>query len=198
MSRIEQLIGEIEEFINNCKPSTFSPNKLIVNKDDIMELLMELRAEVPAEIKQYQKIISNQDAIIADAKNQANSMMAEASKMTKQLVDEHEIMQKAHESANKLMEEARNYAQRLVDDAYDESDNLKSQTIRYIDDLLASVSSNIQYSMQDAQSRFDQLSNSLNITVNTIEQNRVELSKSYSDTQAEESEQQEQGEIQLQ
>ena len=40
MSRIEQLIGEIEEFINNCKPSTFSPNKLIVNKDDIMELLM--------------------------------------------------------------------------------------------------------------------------------------------------------------
>jgi hypothetical protein len=198
MSRIEQLIGEIEEFINNCKPSTFSPNKLIVNKDDIMELLMELRAEVPAEIKQYQKIISNQDAIIADAKNQANSMMAEASKMTKQLVDEHEIMQKAHESANKLMEEARNYAQRLVDDAYDESDNLKSQTIRYIDDLLASVSSNIQYSMQDAQSRFDQLSNSLNITVNTIEQNRVELSKSYSDTQAEEPEQQEQGEIQLQ
>ena len=125
-------------------------------------------------------------------------MMAEASKMTKQLVDEHEIMQKAHESANKLMEEARNYAQRLVDDAYDESDNLKSQTIRYIDDLLASVSSNIQYSMQDAQSRFDQLSNSLNITVNTIEQNRVELSKSYSDTQAEEPEQQEQEEIQLQ
>ena len=136
MSRIEKIIDELEDYVETCKYQTFSTSNIVVNKEEILELLSELRENGPDEIRQYQKIISNQEAILSEAKTQANSIVKEANKMTEQLVDEHEIMQKAHESANKLMEEARNYAQRLVDDAYDESDNLKSQTIRYIDFLL--------------------------------------------------------------
>ena len=37
-SRIEQLIDEIEEYIDNCKPQAFSSTKIIVNKDEIDEL----------------------------------------------------------------------------------------------------------------------------------------------------------------
>ena len=69
-SKIEQIIDEIEEYIDNCKPHNFSSSKIVVNRDEIDELLTELRMKTPEEIKRYQKIISNQEAILADAKAQ--------------------------------------------------------------------------------------------------------------------------------
>ena len=50
-SRIEQLIDEIEEYIDNCKYQPLSNSKIIVNKDEIDDLLRELRQKTPEEIK---------------------------------------------------------------------------------------------------------------------------------------------------
>ena len=43
MSRIEQLISEIEEYIDSCKSQALSKSKIIVNKEEMEELLVELR-----------------------------------------------------------------------------------------------------------------------------------------------------------
>ena len=43
MSRIEQLINEIEEYIDSCKFQPLSTTKIIVNKEELYELLVELR-----------------------------------------------------------------------------------------------------------------------------------------------------------
>ena len=67
-SRIEQIIEEIEEYIDSCKFQPLSTTKIIVNKDQMDELLRELRMKTPDEIKRYQKIIANKDAILADAR----------------------------------------------------------------------------------------------------------------------------------
>lgn len=115
MNRIEQIIGEIEEYIEDCKPSTFSSTKIIVQKEELSEKLVELRMSIPDEVRQCQKIISNQTAIMTDAKTKADAMIAEANKMTSQLVDEHEIMQRAYATANKLVEDARAQAQSIVE-----------------------------------------------------------------------------------
>ena len=60
-SRIEQLIDELEEYIESCKPKFMSNSEIIVNKDEIDELLRELRMRTPDEIKRNQKIISNKE-----------------------------------------------------------------------------------------------------------------------------------------
>ena len=97
MSRIEQLIGEIEEYIDSCKYQPLSNTKILVNKEEMEELLVELRLRVPEEIKKYQKIISQQDAILADAKAQADMMLNDARTQTEEMVSDNEIMQKAYE-----------------------------------------------------------------------------------------------------
>ena len=74
-SKIEQLIDEIEEYIDGCKPQFMSSTNIIVNKDEIEELLRELRMRTPEEIKRYQKIISNKDAILADAQAKADAII---------------------------------------------------------------------------------------------------------------------------
>ena len=61
-SRIEQIIEEIEEYVDSCKYQPLSTTKIVVNKEEIEELLRELRLKTPDEIKRYQKIISNKEA----------------------------------------------------------------------------------------------------------------------------------------
>ena len=77
-SRIEQLIDEIETYIDNCKPQPLSQTKIIVNKEEIDELLRELRSKTPEEIKKYQKIISNKEAILNDARKKAEEIVNQA------------------------------------------------------------------------------------------------------------------------
>ena len=75
-SKIEQIIEEIEEYIDGCKPQSFSKTNIIVNKEEIEELLRELRMKTPEEIKRYQKVLANRDAILADAQAKADDRAA--------------------------------------------------------------------------------------------------------------------------
>ena len=94
-SRMEQIIEEIEEYIDNCKYQPLSSTKIVVNKDELEELLTELKMKTPEEIKRYQKIISNKEAILADAQAKADAIIAQAQVQTSELVSEHQIMQQA-------------------------------------------------------------------------------------------------------
>ena len=77
-SKIEQLIDEIEDYIDSCKPTLLNSNNIVVNKEEIDELLRELRMTTPEEIKRCQKIISNQEAILEDAKKKATGLINDA------------------------------------------------------------------------------------------------------------------------
>ena len=81
-SRMEQIIEEIEEYIDNCKYQPLSSTKIVVNKDELEELLTELKMKTPEEIKRYQKIISNKEAILADAQAKADAIIAQAQVQT--------------------------------------------------------------------------------------------------------------------
>ena len=57
MSRIEQLISDIESYIDNCKFQPLSNTKIIVNKEQLEDMLAELRLKTPEEVKKYQKML---------------------------------------------------------------------------------------------------------------------------------------------
>ena len=103
-SRIEQIIEEIEEYVDSCKFQPLSSTKIVVNKEELEELLRELRMKTPDEIKRYQKIISNKDAILADAQSKADAIIADAKTQAQQMVTESEVMQQAYAQSNELLE----------------------------------------------------------------------------------------------
>lgn len=178
MSRIEQLIGEIEEYIDGCKFQPLSNTKILVNKEELEELLVELRLRIPDEIKQYQKIISNQDAILTDARTQADAMIEKATAQTNELVNEHEIMQRAYEAANQVIEDANNQAQTIVDAAVRDADNIRQGAVQYTQDMLKSVENIINHTMEGAQGRFDSFMYSLKSSYDIVSANRAELDHS--------------------
>ena len=178
MSRIEELIGEIEEYIDGCKFQPLSNTKILVNKEELEELLVELRLRIPDEIKQYQKIISNQDAILTDARTQADAMIEKATAQTNELVNEHEIMQRAYEAANQVIEDANNQAQTIVDAAVRDADNIRQGAVQYTQDMLKSVENIINHTMEGAQGRFDSFMSSLKSSYDIVSANRAELDHS--------------------
>ena len=165
MSRIEQLIGEIEEYIDSCKFQPLSNTKILVNKEELEELLVELRLRIPDEIKQYQKIISNQEAMIQEATVQTN-----------ELVNEHEIMQRAYAAANQVVEEANAQAQSIVDAAVNDANSIRQSAIQYTDDMLRSMQNLLSHTMEGAQTRFESFMSSLQSSYDIVTSNRAELS----------------------
>lgn len=187
MSRIEQLISEIEEYIDSCKFQALSNSRIIVNKEELEELLVELRLRIPDEIKKYQKIISQQetilgeaqaqaDAMMEDAKKQADSMVAQASEQTSEMINEHEIMQRAYAHANEVVDQAGIQAQAIVDSAVNDANGIRQSSIQYTDDMLRSLQTIINHTMEGAKGRFDGFMQSMQSSYDIVSSNRNELS----------------------
>ena len=175
-SRIEQIIEEIEEYIDkDCKFQPLSSTKIIVNKEHLDELLRELRMKTPDEIKRYQKIISNRGAILADAKAKADAMIEEAQVQTTELVSEHEIMQQAYAQANEIVTQATAQAQEIIDNATMDANEIRMGAIQYTDDLLANAESIIGHTLDSYTTKYDGLINSLQECYDVVRTNRAEL-----------------------
>lgn len=174
-SKIEQLIDEIEEYIDSCKYQTLSNTKIIVNKETIDELLRELRMKTPDEIKRYQKIISNKEAILNDAKEKAEELINEATIHTNELINEHEIMQQAYAQANEIVTLATNQAQEILDNATIEANAMKDAATQYTDDLLGNLENIISHSMDVANAKYENLILSLKGCYDIVKDNRSQL-----------------------
>ena len=147
---------------------------------------MELRLRIPDEIKKYQKIISQQETILGearsqademleDAKRQADSMVAQASEQTSEMINEHEIMQRAYAHANEVVEQAQAQAQAIVDAAVNDANNIRQSSIQYTDDMLRSLQTIINHTMEGAKGRFDSFMSSMQSSYDIVSSNRNEL-----------------------
>lgn len=174
-SKIEQLIDEIEDYIASCKYKTLSNTQIIVNKDEIDSLLRELKMKTPDEIKRYQKIISNKEAILNDAREKASALIQEATNQTNELINEHEIMLQAYEQANEVVTLASSQAQEILDSATIEANQLRASAVQYTDDLLAHVEDIVSHYIKSSGAHYDAFMDSLKECYETVRANRAEL-----------------------
>lgn len=174
-SRMEQIIEEIEEYIDNCKYQPLSSTKIVVNKDELEELLTELKMKTPEEIKRYQKIISNKEAILADAQAKADAIIAQAQVQTSELVSEHQIMQQAYAQANEVVMIATKQAQEILDKATNDANNIRMGAIQYTDSSLKNIEEILSHAIEGSQARYDNLIHTLQGCLDVVTANRNEL-----------------------
>ena len=175
-SRIEQIITEIEEYIENCKYQPLSTTKIVVNKEEIEELLRELRLKTPDEIKRYQKVISNKDNILADAQKKAEEITARAERSAQEMVNQHEIMQKAYAQATATLNEAQSKANQMIQDASREAEGIRLSAFSYTDELLANIEVILGQALDDAGGKYRATMDAFSQIMETVRSNRNELS----------------------
>lgn len=173
--RIEQLIEEIFEFVESCKSSTFSSSKVIVPKEELYDLLDELRLKVPEEIKRCQKMIANRDAIIADAEDKAAAIEQAARAQAQMLVNENEITQQAYYQANEMVRQATEHAEGLVAQAQEEAMQIRQGALGYTNEMLGQVERLLGSVFEVTKNRSDAMLESMQQNLEIIAANRREL-----------------------
>lgn len=175
MSKIEQIIGEIEEYIDSCRFQPLSNTKIIVNKDEIDDFLDDLRQNIPDEVRKYQRIIANRDAILRDAQDKADEMIRKANEMTSTLVSEHEIMQQAFKEANVVINDATAQAQMILENATAEANEMKMSAIQYTDDSLGNIQNILNTAIEGLTVKYDGVMRSLESSLDVTTKDRQAL-----------------------
>ncbi|NLL73352.1 MAG: ATPase [Clostridiales bacterium] len=175
VSKIEQLIEDIYEFIESCRMQPLSSTKVIVPKDELYDLLDELRLRTPDEIKRYQKIIANRDAIIADAEKKSEQILVQARENAKELLNEHEIMQQAYYEANEMIMQASQEADRLRREAQEEADQIRTGALVYSNEILSELEKVVSNTYEVSASKYDSFLNSLQSNLEIVRHNKQEL-----------------------
>ena len=100
----------------------------VVHRGEMLELLDEARAALPADFESAQKIISARDAIVDEGRLSAEQMISIAREDVARMVEQTSIVQIARDEARKILDEAR-------DQALQE----KAEVEEYIDGRLATL-----------------------------------------------------------
>lgn len=176
-SRIEQLIEDIYEFVESCRMQPLSSTKVIVPKDELYDLLDELRLRTPDEIKRYQKIIANRDAILADAEAKAEDVLKQTREKAKELLNEHEIMQQAYYQANEMIMQASEEADRMRREASEEADQIRTGALAYSNEVLTEVERVLANAYDTATSKYDGFIGTLKSNLEIVNNNKRELNE---------------------
>ncbi|MDD2376242.1 MAG: ATPase [Clostridia bacterium] len=123
------LLENLEELVENSSKVPFS-SKVMVDKEELGDILEEIRLKLPDELKQAKRIKDERLNILNDAQKESDELLKDAENKIIQMVDEHvitkqAIMQKEEivENANKISKEiscgTRDYADAILEKVED-------------------------------------------------------------------------------
>lgn len=174
-SRIEQLIDNLEDYISNCKTQAFSNTKIICERDALREMIGELRRQLPDELNTVQRIISNQDNIIAKANAKAREIVDSAQKRASELIDQDNITKEAFEKAKRVEQESTDNANTILNDAIGEATSIRVGAINYTTNLMNNVDKIIENALQKEREYSERMIATYTEHLDVLRKNKEEL-----------------------
>ena len=161
MDTVIDLLNELEEVLDNSRAVPFS-NRVSVDKEELYEIITEIRMKLPNELKQSKWVIEERNKILIDAQKEADEIVKNAEERVKRMVDENEVTKMGYEEAVENVDSAKKtskamrigameYAEEVLGTAQDRLRELKNvvynesiKTDEYFGETLSVLSENIQ------------------------------------------------------
>jgi vacuolar-type H+-ATPase subunit H len=116
-SRIQQL----EELITEAKSMPLSTSVLI-NREEALELIQEMRASLPEEVKQARWVVKDREQLLTKARKDAEGIIQQALDEQHRLASQEEVVKASAREAERLLDEARGEARQIRHEAEDYMD----------------------------------------------------------------------------
>ncbi len=110
---VNRLIDMLYEQIEDAKSPALKPNMSMVDRDELLDLLDELRAQLPIEIKRAQELLAARDKFVEDAKRDVERMMRQAELDAKSKVSDSEVLNAARQKSQSIVNNAEERSKRL-------------------------------------------------------------------------------------
>ena len=117
------ILESIEDILEKSKGVPFS-NKVLIDKEEILEQISELRLKLPEELKQAKWIKEERQRILVEAQKEADDIVKEAENRIISMIDEHEITKKAYEKKAEIIETANEMSREISKGTKDYADNV--------------------------------------------------------------------------
>lgn len=138
---IEDLITVLYDTIQDAKSVPLSADKCILERDKILDMLDEIIAQLPAELKQSRTIVESRNELIGQARRESESIIRQAQEKASQLVTQEAVYQEAQRQSQELlmqtqvrMAELRRVSNEYMDDALLRTEEAIAQSLSEVRD----------------------------------------------------------------
>lgn len=138
---ILSILETLEDLVEKSVTVPFS-GKCLVDKEEILEIVKEVRLKLPDDIKQAKWVKEERQRILMEAQKEANTIIKDAEGKIAALVDEHEITKKAYEQANEIISNAQKNAREIRLGTRDYADSVLNKVEDILKDTLDVIKMN--------------------------------------------------------
>ena len=142
---IFELLETLEDIIEKSRNVPFS-SKGIIDKEEMLDLIKEIRLKLPDELKQAKWVKEERQRILVEAQKEADGIVKEAENRIISMIDEHEITRKAYEQKAEIIETANEMSREISKGTKD-----------YADSILQNIEVTLQNALETIQNNRNEL-----------------------------------------
>ena len=135
---IEQIISALYDMVQDARGLPLGADKCIVERDKVLDMLDEVIAQMPVELKQARTIVESRNELIGQARREAESLIRQAQDKAQQMVNEEAIYQEAKRQCQEMIAQTQN---RMAE--------LRKTSTDFMDDALRRTEESIAVSLED-------------------------------------------------
>ncbi|MBE0429481.1 MAG: ATPase [Thermoleophilia bacterium] len=132
------LIDKLDEIVNNARPMPMT-DKVMIDREEIYDILDQMRTTIPEEIKQARWIVKERQEMLSEAKTESDRIIKDAQDQAARLTSEEEVVKMAERNAAQIMEDARAREREIRLGAEDYADEILETLETNLEKFLAAV-----------------------------------------------------------
>lgn len=137
---IEDIIGALYDMVQDARSMPLAADKCILERDRVLDMLDEVIAQMPGELKQSRTIVESRNELISQARREAETILRQAQEQAKQMVTKEAIYQ-----------EAKRRSEELVGQTQSRINQLRKAGNEYMDDALRRTEETIASALNEVR-----------------------------------------------
>ena len=136
----EDIIGALYDMVQDARSVPLAADKCMLERDRVLDMLDEIIAQLPSELKQSRTIVESRNELISQARREAEVIIRQAQEQAKQMVTKEAIYIEAKRRSEELVQQTQNRI-----------DELKKASNEYMDDALRRTEEVISQSLNNVR-----------------------------------------------
>ena len=136
---VDDLIDELYDMVDKAWSLPLSHGRAVLDGEEVKQILDEIRANMPQEIRQAKAIVADRTQILDDARREAETVVHVAQERAKALIAQDEIVRQAQQKANEITMQSQAKIKEMRKASNDYIDDLMKRTDDSLAQLLAEL-----------------------------------------------------------
>lgn len=126
--KVDELLEQIDDMVDKAVGVPLSGGKCLVPADQLRDIVDDIRANLPSELRQAQAIVADRGEIVTTAKREAEDIIRNAEERARAMVSEEEIVIAAKQKANEILLSAQQHSRDMRKGANEFADDVLKST----------------------------------------------------------------------